>query len=142
MAIYALSLRTSSGTIATAAWEARAGASVAPKIKELGISINAATASVFGLGRPATAGTATSPTTFLNEEVASGAVSATTSAVTWSGAPTVPANFLRRVSTPATIGAGVVWSFPRGLELPGAGTVVLWNITATSVADVWATIDE
>lgn len=152
MAIYSLSQRTTNTTIANPCWEIRSAAGNKPKVLEIGISINAATASVYGLGRPAAIGvTPTSPQTFVDEsDGGSGATAAptgnTTAAVAWGTPPTVPANFLRRVSTPATIGAGVIWTFPRGLGIPNqsgtVGSLVIWNITATSAADVWAVVDE
>jgi hypothetical protein len=49
----------------------------------------------------------------------------------------VPTAFLRRVSLPATIGAGIVWQFPQGLIIPVSSSLVVWNITAVSVADIW-----
>ena len=70
MAIYSLSQRTSNVTIANACWEIRSSATGKPKVFEIGITINAATASVFGLGRPAAIGvTPTSPQTFLAEDL-------------------------------------------------------------------------
>jgi len=143
LAIYSASQRTTSGTAATAAWEVRSTSSNKPKVMEVGISINAATASVFGLGRPAAIGiTPTSPVTFLDESDGNGAAGLTTCAVAWGTGPTVPANFFRRVSTPATVGAGIIWTFPRGLGLPVSGSIVVWNIGTDSVADVWAVVDE
>ena len=110
---------------------------------EIGISIVAATASIFGIGRPGAIGvTPTSPQTFLDESDGNGPAGLTTSAVAWGTGPTVPTNFFRRVATPATIGSGVIWTFPRGLGLPISGSVVLWNIGTNSVADVWAVCDE
>lgn len=143
MAVYSLSQRTASGTAATAAWEVRSTSTNKPKVMEVGLSINAATASVFGLGRPGAIGvTPTSPQTFLDEADGNAPAGLTTCAVAWGTGPTVPANFLRRASTPATIGAGVIWTFPRGLGLPISGSFVLWNIGTNSVADVWAVVDE
>ena len=142
MAIYSLSQRTSNVTIANACWEIRTAATDRAYVFEIGITINAATASVFGLGRPAAIGvTPTSPVTFLAEDP--GAPASTVQAtLAWATGPTVPANFLRRISLPATVGAGVIWTFPRGLIIPISSSIVLWNITATSVADVYAVIDD
>jgi hypothetical protein len=144
--IYSLSQRTTSGTNATAAWEVIAAATNKPKIMELGLSNNAATASVFGLGHPQAIGiTPTSPQTFLSEEDGNGATGLTTAAVAWNTGPTVPANFFRRVSLPATIGAGVIWTFPRGLQLATSGvtsTLVLWVAATASVVDAWCVADE
>jgi hypothetical protein len=54
----------------------------------------------------------------------------------------VPANFMRRAAFPATIGAGIIWTFPRGLGLPISGSIVLWVIATASVVDVFAVADE
>jgi hypothetical protein len=110
---------------------------------ELGLTNNAATASVFGLGRPAAIGvTPTSPQTFLDEQDGNGGTGATTAAVAWGTPPTVPTNFFRRVSLPATIGAGVIWTFPRGLRIVLSSSIVLWVIATASVVDVYAAVDE
>lgn len=142
MAIYSLSQRTSNVTIANACWEIRTTATDRPRIMEIGITINAATASVFGLGRPAAIGvTPTTPVTFLAEDPGDAAATVT-AALAWATGPTVPANFFRRISLPATVGAGVIWTFPKGLLIPVSSSLILWNITANSVADVYAVIDE
>jgi hypothetical protein len=142
MAIYSIANRTSGVTSATAAKEVRTAAADRAALMEMGISINAATASVFGLGRPAAIGvTPTTPQTVLAED--SGAPAGTvTTALAWGTGPTVPANFFRRVSLPATIGAGIIWTFPRGLLIAISNSVVLWNIVTGSVADVWVVVDE
>jgi hypothetical protein len=63
--------------------------------------------------------------------------------VAWSVAPTVPAQFFRRVSLPATAGAGVIWTFPRGLILAAAGTMLLWNLATNSAStNAWVVVDE
>lgn len=144
MAIYSISQRTTVTTSAAAAWELRSTSANKPKVMEIGISLGAATASIYGIGRPAAIGvTPTSPLTALDESDGNGATGLTTCAVAWGTGPTVPANFFRRVSLPATIGAGVILTFPRGLGLPVSGSIVLWNITTNSaVTDVWAVVDE
>ena len=122
-----------------------AGANLGYRLLELGITINAATASVFGLGRPAAIGiTPTSPATVLAEDGGNTATGNTTTALAWGTAPTAPTNFFRRVSLPATIGAGFIWTFPRGIVVLKALTSVLWNPSAgsNSVADVWCVVDE
>lgn len=142
MAIYSLSQRTSNVTIANACWEIRTTATDRPRIMELGITINAATASVFGLGRPAAIGiTPTTPVTLLAEDPGDPAATVVC-ALAWATGPTVPANFFRRISLPATVGAGVIWTFPRGLVIPISSSLVLWNITGNSVADVYVVGDE
>jgi len=149
MAIYSISQRTTVTTIAAAAWEVRSTSTNKPKIMEFGVSLAAATASVYGIGRPALVGvTPTTPLTALDESDGNGPTGLTTCAVAWGTGPTVPANFFRRFSLPATIGAGVILTFPRGLGLSAQtgvalGSIVLWNITTNSAAtDCWAVMDE
>lgn len=141
---YELSVRTSSGTIAEPGWEIIAGATPGRiRLLEIGFFLAAATASQIGLGRPAAIGdTPTSPVDFLpedpNDVLASGVIQ---SAVAWGTKPTVPTAFLRRISLPATIGAGVIWTFPQGMVIPASGSIVLWNIGASSVLDAYAVVE-
>lgn len=150
MAIYSASQRTSATSAASAAWEVRSASTNKPKIMEVGLSQNTAVAGVFGLGRPAAIGiTPTTPVTFLGESDGGTGTPGdneptglTTCAIAWGTGPTVPANFFRRISCPATIGAGVIWTFPRGLGLAQSNSVVVWIIATAPVCDVWAVCDE
>jgi hypothetical protein len=140
MAFYTLSVRTINAAIASCA-ELRTTTTDRIYLLEVGITINAATASVFGLGRPAAIGvTPTGPTVGLAEDLGDPAATGTV-ATAWATAPTAPAQFFRRVSLPATVGAGIVWVFRR-LVINVSSSVVLYNITANSVADVWFVWDE
>jgi len=142
MAIYSLSLNTTVTTIAAAAMDIRASATNSPRIMEVGLNLGAATASVYGFGRSGNTPTQTSPV-LLQAETPADPAALTGCAVAWSVAPTVPAQHLRRISLPATIGAGVIWTFPRGLVLAAAGTMLVWNITANSAStNVWVVADE
>jgi len=112
---------------------------------EVGLTQNAATAGVYGLGRPAAIGiTPTSPQTWLDEQDGNDGTCNTKSALAWGTGPTVPANFFRRISCAATIGVGVVWTFPRGLGLPTSGilSLIIWIIATAPVCDVWGVADE
>ena len=55
-----------------------------------------------------------------------------------------PASYLRRFGIPATLGAGVIWSFPQGLIIPsGPAELVVWNIgAATSTFSGYFSYDE
>lgn len=142
--VYSLGIRTVDGTIAAPNWEIRTGATPGrAKLLEIGFFLVAATASVLGLGRPAAIGTVpTAPVDFLPEDpndiLAAGVVQ---SAVAWGGAPTVPAAFLRRISLPATIGTGVIWTFPKGITIPVSSSLVLWNISTCSLLDAYAVVE-
>lgn len=142
--ILSLAVRTTGVANATAAWEIRTGATPGrAKILEVGVILAAATASQYGLGRPAAIGvTPTAPVDFLPEDpadvFASGVVQ---SALAWATGPTVPANFFRRVSFPATVGSGLIWTFPKGLVIPVSSALVLWNLAANGAVDAWAVIE-
>lgn len=143
MAIFSIAVRTSSGTTTTAAAEFIASASVAYRLLELGITINAATASVFGYGKPAAAGVTPATTSTVQAEDSGNTTAGnTTVALTWGTSPTAPTNYLRRVSLPNTVGAGIVWTFPRGRTVLKTVTDCLFNITTNSVADIWFVVDE
>jgi hypothetical protein len=143
MAIYSLAQRTIVTAAAAATWEIRTIATLRSQILEIGFSNVAATASVMGLGRPSSIGLSpTSPQTFIAED-AGEPVGNTTACVAWaSTVPGVPANFFRRVACPATIGAGVIWTFPRGLIIAVSTSLVLWVLATASVVDAWAVENE
>ena len=136
--IVSLAARTSSGVDATPCLEIRTGATPGRvKILEIGLFLAEATATTIGIGRPAAIGVpATIPVDFLpedpNDVLASGVVWFDQA---WVGPPTIPVDFLRRISLPATIGTGVIFSFPKGLTLPVSGGLVLWNLGTNSLLD-------
>ena len=134
MAIYFLSLNTTVTTITAAAWDVKAASTNQPRIMELGLNLGAATQSSYGIGRTGNTATQTSPT-LLQAENPGDPAALTGCAVAWSVAPTVPSQFFRRVIMPATIGAGIIYTFPRGLILAAAAaSLCLWNITANSAS--------
>jgi hypothetical protein len=104
------------------------------RIQELAIFVNAATASSVGLIRPANTPVATTSTLGQpddpNEPVPTSSVD-----TAWSTAPTITGNvFLRRIVIPATIGQGVIWTWPDGKELivNVSSYLVLWNFGASA----------
>lgn len=142
MAIYSIAQRTTATAAASASWEIRTASTDRAAILEIGISQNAATAGVYGIGRPAAIGvTPTSPQTVLPEDP-NEPTGTVTVCVAWGTGPTVPANFFRRVSCPATIGAGVIWTFPRALMVAVSSSVIVWILATAPVCDVWAVMNE
>lgn len=143
MAIYSLAQRTTVTTIAAASWAALSPATNEAAVMEWGYFNGAATACVVGLGRTANIPTLTGGVAFLAEDEGR-PTGLTQSAVAFGTAPTVPAQFFRRFSLAALIGAAVVYTFPRGIVLPAGGQAICaWNITATSaVVDVHCVVDE
>lgn len=136
MAVYSLANRTTNVTINNTNWTLIAAATDRLYLMELGVWMAAATASVLGFGRPAAVGiTPTTPITLLAED--SGAPAGTgQTALAWSTLPTAPTNYNRRMNLPATIGAGIILTFPRGFIVPVSGNAVTHNISATGVMDI------
>jgi len=142
MAIYSLAQVTTVTTISAACWDIKAAATNRPAIMELSVNIGAATASTYGLGRAGNTPTQTSPVLVQAEDPGDPA-GVSGCALAWSVAPTVPAQFLRRVALPATIGSGIIWTFPRGVVVAAGASVVLWNITANSAStNIHVVVDE
>ena len=143
MSIYSLGVRTSNTAVANACFELIGGANLGYRLLEMGLTLNTATALACALGQPATiGGTPTTPVAVLAEDGGNSAAGNSTTALAWTTGPVAPTAFYRRVSLPATIGAGIIWTFPRGLPILKAKTLVLWDITAGVVSDVWVVVDE
>ena len=147
MAMYTHAARTTDVTSGNSTWELRSGATQGRlRIREIGIFLGAATASTFGLGRPVAIGvTPTTPVLGQAEDPADvAAVGAT--AVAWATRPTVPTTSIyhRRISLPAAIGAGVIWTWPDGpgLVIPINSSIAIYSLATNGVIDVYARWDE
>lgn len=119
-ATYEIADRSASLTAAGRYAELRSGSTDRLFIREIGLAVAVAGAApTIGLIRPNAIGvTPTSPKTGQPSDPANPAGTGA-SAVAWGTAPTLPGTplYLRRVTLPATIGAGWVWSFNPGEEL-------------------------
>lgn len=144
MAIYSGCFNSTVTTTAAAAMDFKAAAANYPKVMELGLNLGAATASTYALGRSGNTPVQTSTNVLLAEDAGNSAAGQTTQAVTWSTAPTAPSNYFRRAFLPATIGAGIIFTFPRGLTIaPAAASFMVWNLATNSASvNVWGVIDE
>ena len=65
----------------------------------------------------------------------------------WSAAATVAANYIRKIVLPATIGAGVIWTFGlRDLLVQNGATtqLMLWNFSGSTDAalELYVVVDE
>lgn len=143
MAVFGFAAVTTNVTIANAAWELRASTLNKPKVLQIEVNQIGTTAGQYGIGRPAASGlTPTQPQVAIEEPDGNGAPGLTTTAIAWQTGPTVPANFNRRYTLIAALGFGFVAVFPGGFGLPAGGSVVLWNIAATSTCNVAAVVSE
>ena len=142
MALASLALRTTTFTATTSAcWELRSAASVRPKVLELSIIQATGTACSYGLGRPQAIGV-TPVNVLMQRDDPNDAAATSNGSLSWGTSPTVPLIYHRRWNSAATIGVGVVWTFPRGLVIPASNSIVIWNITTTVACDVNVATDE
>jgi hypothetical protein len=141
MAIYSLAQRTTTLTLNQASVEWRTPATVRPKVLEITVMQATATAVSLGLGRPQALGVTPVNVLFQADDPGDPA-SVMNGSLSWATSPTIPLIFLRRWNSAATIGVGIVWTFPRGLVIPVSSSLVIWNITTAVAADVNCIIDE
>lgn len=139
--ISSLALRSTNLTISQASWELRTPASLRPRVLELSIIQATGTASSYGLGRPQAIGVTPVNVLFQVDEPGD-QPSLMNASLSWATSPTTPLIFMRRWNSAATIGVGIVWTFPRGLVVPVSSSLVIWNVTATVACDVNCAIDE
>lgn len=144
----ALAFSKASGAAAGAIAQFRAASgSRDVRVFELGVFAATAVAGEVGLGRPAalavTPATPVGPAASGQSYDNVGGAGAAQWDTTWATAPTSPATFWRRAQLPATIGAGVIWTFPTGIVVPAAGALVLWQFSALAVTyDAYIDFDE
>lgn len=151
MSLYSLRTRTTVATTGAAAYELRAASGARVAIREIGIFLAAATASTYGIGRPAAIGvTPTSPVTVIPQDY-SGPAGTSTTAVAWATGPTVPTQFFRAVGLPGAIGNGIIWTFgpnefvigPIQGAAAAVNSLVVWNLATNSAAtDIYVVVDE
>lgn len=140
--IASLALRTTTFTTTTSAcWELRTASSLRPRILELSIIQATGTAETIGLGRPQAIGITPVNVLFQVDDPAD-QPSLNNASLSWGTSPTVPLIFHRRWNSAATVGVGIVWTFPRGLVIAVSNSLVLWNITTTVACDVNCVTDE
>lgn len=142
MSISSLALRTTTFTSTTSAcWELRTAAAGRPRMLELSFIQATGTAQSIGLGRPQAIGITPVNVLFQADDPGDPA-SAQNASLSWGTSPTVPLIYMRRWNSAATIGVGIVWTFPRGLVIPVSSSLVIWNITTTVASDVNCALDE
>ena len=140
MALYSLGQRTAVTAATNPAFGIIGVATIFPRLLEFGIAQVTGVAGTYALSR-STNGPTQTTTTLPQAENPSDPAAKTTTSLTWSTAPT-RTNDLRRLTCPATIGAGIIWTFPRGLVINATNSIDLWILATAPVCDVWITIDE
>lgn len=136
MALASIGVRTSNTTINNAAVQLYTTAGVKFRLLECSIVQATGTASSYGLGRPAALAVTPGTTALLQRDDSADPACVTLTALTYGTSPTAPTIYHRRWNSAATIGVGIVWTFPRGIMIPVSGALVVFNITATVACDV------
>jgi hypothetical protein len=116
------------------------------QVREIGVFCETAVATSVGLVRSATTGTP-STSALCQAQDPQRPASQTNIDTAWSAAATVAANYQRQIILPATIGAGVIWTFgPYELWAKNGATtqLMLWNFGAGTGAALrlYIVIDE
>lgn len=130
MALYRLSVTGTSTTSGNAAADVACSTGVRPKLMEWDLFLGAATASTFSLRRSTAIGTRTTPVALVAEDPGDPAltgINLVDMAVAFSAEPTEATVALARIALPATIGTGVIWTFPRGVTIANSLSLVIVN---------------
>src|SRR6266550_4761496 len=118
----------------------RAPATEIGRLLELGVFLTAATATRLGLARATTVSITPGTTkpgraVFPGTPAAPLADSATLLVASWGTAPVISLNYLRKISLPATVGAGFIWTWPVDRPLiVGDGEAIAEIVLANLVA--------
>jgi hypothetical protein len=144
MARYSAGFTKAAPATGTFASQIRTTSSKDIRVWEVGCFCSTAVALSVGLIRSLTVGATFTTITPVAEDTSAGTATALVdTAITTQ--PTITANtYLRKAVLPATIGAGIVWSFPMGLVVPVSAGLLLWNFgggTGPAIEGYW-TYDE
>ena len=139
MAIYSGAFNSTVSTTTAPQIDFQATGANVPRVMELGTQNLAATASTQLVGRGGNSSVQSSATALFSEDQGIAVAALTKCAVTWTTAPTIPTIIFRRVYLPATLGAGMIFTFPRGLSLAASAgpSLTVWNVGAASANQNW-----
>lgn len=137
MARYNLAATKTTGAAAGMIVQLRTGSSRDLRVYEIGVSASTAASGTVALVRPTAVGatfTSVGPPTANNgatdPQVGAGVAVIDTAATT---APTIGSIYMRQMVLPATIGAGIIWSFPEGIVVPVSSSLALWQTSTAAV---------
>lgn len=142
MSLASIGVRTTVATITTASVQLLATAAVKFRLLECSYVQTVGTAQSVGLGRPAANGVTPGTTSTFQRDDSADPACVTTASLSFGTSPTAPTVYHRRWNSAATIGVGIVWTFPRGLIVPVSGALVIFQITAGQLSDANFAIDE
>lgn len=133
MARYAFGIAKTTSTAAAAIASLSTTSSKDARVWEIGIFATTAAAGEVGIMRPGnTPGTVSGGGVGVALDTSAGA-SVTTVGNTWATTQPTAGTPFRRVQLPATIGAGVIFTFPQGLVVPTSAWLLVWQFSAVAV---------
>lgn len=145
MARYSVGFTKAAPASLTFVSQLRTTASKDIRIWEVGCFCSTAVTLSVGLIRSLTIGATFTTVTPQADDTSVGTAAGTLCDTAITTTPTVTANtYLRKAVLPATIGAGIIWTFPMGLIVPVSAGILLWNLgvaTGPAVEGYW-TFDE
>lgn len=133
MARYGIAVPKTTTAAAGLLCQLRAGATRDIRVFEIGVFSSTAVSGDVGLIRPTAVGatfTSSAVGAPLDSFSAAGVAVVDTAATT---APTIGTNYMRRIVLPGSIGAGIIWSFPGGINVPINGSLALWQQSVLAV---------
>lgn len=136
MALYRQARNSTVTTSGNCAADVAISTGIRLRLMEWDIFLGAATASTFSLRRTSAIGTRTSPLALVPEDEGDPTLTGITlvdMAVAFSAEPTEVSDRLALIGLAATIGVGIIWTFPRGLVLATSLSFVVVN-DATNAA--------
>ena len=138
MACYRIARRTTNTTSGQAAMDVAISTGQRLKILEWLITLAAATLSTYGLNRASVIGTRTTPVALLPDDERDPAptgIMLVDSALAHSVQPTLAAEYHERISLPAVIGQGALFTFPVPLVIAISLSAVLQNLATNGMLD-------
>lgn len=135
MARYSLGFTSAAAATAAALWSIKTAASERARIWEIGIfqpGTGTPTVVAGGLGLAANSGSVAGTAQPGQKDDPADGTATVNCYAAWTTAPTAPTTFYRQFSIPATLGAGVIWTFPMGLVVPVSTDYTLWNNGGTT----------
>lgn len=114
----------------------RAPATETCRLRELGVTLVAATSTLLGLARATTVSVTPGTTTAGQAKHPLAPVSGTLTVSSWGTVPVISASYFRQIVLPAAIGAGFIWTWPADDPLIVGNGVAIGEICLANLVAV------
>jgi hypothetical protein len=141
--LYSVATSKTTGAAAGLIAEVRTSSTRDARVFEIGVTAETAVAGTIGLVRATNAGTTPGGAVVPTADDPNAAATGVNLYTTYGTEPTQAAVYLRRFAASAAIGAGVVWTFPRGLVIGTTGGLLIRQLSTAAVTySVYVNFDE